>query len=127
MNDYLSDMLTRIRNGQSIHKLSVKQKKIKICILVLNVLWEEGYIRGYNFSVDNPNEVNILLKYHNNLPVIKKIERVSKPSKRIYSSIKSLWQVNNTGIYILSTPKGILSDIKAKQLNTGGEVICKVM
>ena len=126
MNDYLSDMLTRIRNGQSVRKLIVKQRNTKVCIGVFNILWEEGFIRG--FSINTLGEVEISLKYYNNLPVIKIIERISKPGRRIYSPIKTLWQIDNkSGIFIISTSKGIMSDYKARQLNIGGEVLCRIV
>jgi small subunit ribosomal protein S8 len=127
MTDYLSDMLTRIRNGQHVSKISIKQRKTKLCLSVLDILWKEGFIRGYNYNDENQNEVNILLKYYKNLPVIKKIETVSKPGKRIYSSSKILWHINNDlGIFILSTPKGVISDSQARKLNVGGEILCHI-
>ena len=126
MNDYLSDMLTRIRNGQSVRKLIVKQRNTKVCVGVLNILWEEGFIRGFN--INSTNEIEILLKYYNNLPVIKTIERISKSSRRVYSPIKTLWKIDNkSGIFVISTSKGIMSDSKARQLNIGGEVLCRIV
>lgn len=132
--DPLSNLLTCIRNGQRAHKLSIKYKTSKLSNSVLDVLFREGYILGYKFinedlnkSIGNQKEIIIYLKYYNFEPVIHEIKRVSTPGCRIYTSIKNLpksW--NGLGIYILSTSKGILSDKEARNINIGGEIICKV-
>ena len=129
MTDPLGDMLTRIRNGQQANKQKISSPASKLRSNVLEVLKREGYIRGYEKSEVKHGiaELQIELKYHEGLPVIREIHRVSKPGRRVYSGIKDLGNVyNGLGISILSTPKGVLSDNEARQQNVGGEVLCKV-
>lgn len=129
MTDPLSDMLTRIRNGQRTNKSFVLSPGSKLRSNVLEVLKREGYIRGYSSEqVDNGmSELRIELKYHDGQPVIKELHRVSKPGCRVYSGIKDLSRVyNGLGISILSTPRGVLSDGEARTHNVGGEVLCTV-
>lgn len=130
MNDQISDMLTRIRNGQraGLAKISLYKPSSKICLKILNVLYKEGYIRGFTLTSQNPLTIEVLLKYDNfGNPTIKQISRISKPSRRFYTNIKLLWNLKaGLGIFILSTPKGVMSHLDAKILNTGGEVICSI-
>lgn len=129
MNDPLGDMLTRIRNAQMRGKTSVISPASKLRRWVLDVLQEEGYIRGYSVSeTDNGSgELQIELKYYEGEPVIREIQRVSKPGRRVYSSVKTMPIVRNgLGISIISTPKGVMSDNAARENNVGGEVLCRV-
>lgn len=129
MSDPLGDMLTRIRNGQRIQKPTVRCPASRLRANVLEVLQKEGYIRGYHRIEDDPikPQIEIELKYHGGNPVIQEISRVSKPGRRVYSSIKDLPRVyKGLGISILSTPRGVMSDAEARAANVGGEVLCKV-
>jgi len=129
LSDPLGDMLTRIRNGQRSGKSSVLSPASKLRANVLEVLKKEGYIRGFerHDSSKGRPELNIELKYYEGEPVIKAISRVSKPGRRVYSAIKDLPKVRNgLGISILSTPRGVMSDVEARAANVGGEVLCRV-
>lgn len=128
MTDPLGDMLTRIRNGQRANKTVVGAPVSKLRERVLEVLKREGYIRGYELAEDGGKPVfNIELKYHEGQPVIRTITRVSKPGRRVYSSVKDLPRIRNgLGISIVSTPKGVLSDAEARDANVGGEVLCTI-
>ncbi len=129
MSDPLSDMLTRIRNGQRARKRSVTAPASKLRSGVLEVLKREGFIRGYSQYELRPglNELKIELKYHEGDPVIREINRVSTPGRRVYSKIKDLSRMyDGLGISILSTPRGVLSDGEARAANVGGEVLCQV-
>jgi small subunit ribosomal protein S8 len=129
MNDPLGDMLTRIRNAQMRGKNSVVSPSSKLRRWVLDVLQDEGYIRGYSETQhDNgTSELSIELKYYEGEPVIKEIQRVSKPGRRVYSSVKTMPVVRNgLGISIVSTPKGVMSDNNARENNVGGEILCRV-
>ena len=129
INDPLGDMLARIRNAQMRHKTKVTTPASKLREHVLDVLAEEGYIRGYA-RVDysgGKSEFEIELKYFDGEPVIKDIKRVSTPGRRVYSSVKNLPRVNNgLGISVLSTPKGIMADHAARDANVGGEILFTV-
>ena len=129
INDPLGDMLTRIRNAQMRRKTKVTTPTSKLRERVLEVLMEEGYIRGYA-RVDydgGKSEFEIELKYFDGEPVIKDIKRVSTPGRRVYSSVKDLPTVaNGLGVAILSTPKGVMSDSQARTENVGGEILCNV-
>ncbi|SHO67571.1 SSU ribosomal protein S8P [Pseudoxanthobacter soli DSM 19599] len=129
MTDPLGDMLTRIRNAQMRRKSKVATPASSLRGRVLDVLASEGYIRGYT-SVDfedGRSEFEIELKYYDGEPVIRTIERVSKPGRRVYASVKALPRVaNGLGVSILSTPKGVMSDHDARDQNVGGEVLCRV-
>jgi len=129
MTDPIGDMLTRIRNAQMRKKSKVSTPASRQRQRVLDVLQAEGYIRGYS-SVEQdgkPAEFDIELKYFDGEPVIREIERVSKPGRRVYASVKNLPRVmNGLGVSILSTPKGVMSDTEARDHNVGGEVICTV-
>ncbi len=129
MSDPLGDMLTRIRNGQRAHKSAIESPASRLRSNVLEVLQREGFIRGYSESEMKPGiaELRIELKYHEGAPVIREINRVSKPGRRVYSKIKDLPRVyNGLGISILSTPRGVMSDSEARTANVGGEVLCQV-
>ncbi len=129
MSDPLSDMLTRIRNGQRARKSSVTAPASKLRSGVLEVLKREGFIRGYSQYALRPglDEFKIELKYHEGDPVIREINRVSTPGRRVYSKIKDLSRMyDGLGISILSTPRGVLSDNEARAANVGGEVLCQV-
>ena len=129
MSDPLGDMLSRIRNAQRAHKPVVRTPASKIRANVLEVLQREGYIRGYTRENVRPgvNELSIELKYVDGEPVIREIDRVSTPGRRIYSRISDLPRIyNGLGIAILSTPRGIMSDNEARAPNVGGEVLCRV-
>ena len=129
MTDPIGDLLTRIRNGQRASKSAVISPSSKLRVNVLEVLKREGYIRGYETEQVRPgiNQVRIELKYHEGGPVIRHIQRVSKPGRRVYSKIRDLPRVyNGLGISILSTPSGVMSDNEARAANVGGEVICDV-
>lgn len=128
-SDPIGDMLTRIRNGQKARKSTIVSPASSFRENVLEVLKEEGYIRGYvrEKVSDGIEQIKIELKYYENQPVIQQITRMSKPGRRVYAKIKDLKPINNgLGIVVLSTPKGILSDGKARELNVGGEVLCNV-
>ncbi|MGI9382555.1 MAG: 30S ribosomal protein S8 [Methyloligellaceae bacterium] len=129
MTDPLGDMLTRIRNAQMRNKSKVSTPASKLRGRVLDVLEEEGYIRGYA-AVDydgGRSEFEIELKYFDGDPVIKELKRVSKPGRRVYSSVRDIPTIaNGLGVTILSTPKGVMSDSKARDQNVGGEVLCSV-
>jgi len=129
INDPLGDMLSRIRNAQMRHKTKVTTPASKLRERVLDVLAEEGYIHGYA-RVDytgGKSEFEIELKYFDGEPVIKDIKRVSTPGRRVYSSVKDLPTVaNGLGVAILSTPKGVMSDSRARNENVGGEILCNV-
>lgn len=129
MTDPLGDMLTRIRNAQMRNKSKVSTPASKLRRRVLDVLEDEGYIRGYAQieHQDKPVEFEIELKYFDGEPVIKELRRVSRPGRRVYSSVRNLPTVaNGLGVAILSTPKGVMSDAKARAENVGGEVLCSV-
>ncbi|MBQ8250570.1 MAG: 30S ribosomal protein S8 [Alphaproteobacteria bacterium] len=129
MTDPLGDMLTRIRNGGLAHKSFVTAPASKLRASVLEVLKREGYIRDFERIDVRPgvSEFKIELKYFEDKPVIKEIQRVSTPGRRVYSKVKDLPRFyNGLGIYVLSTPSGVMSDHEARQANLGGEVLCKV-
>jgi len=128
MTDPLGDMLTRIRNGQQAKKDSVVSPSSKLRARVLDVLQREGYIRGYSEEeLGRHKGLRIELKYFEGEPAIKFVARVSKPGRRVYSASRELPTVRNgLGITIVSTPKGVLSDIEARDQNVGGEVLAEV-
>ena len=127
MSDNIADMLTRIRNGQKSKLLNVALPMSNLKCAVLDVLKSEGFILGYTKDIEK-RAINISLKYSRiGEPAISEVHKVSKPGKRIYSSIEDLpGYFNNMGIHILSTSHGVMSDRQAKKDNVGGEVICKV-
>ena len=129
MSDTLGDMFTRIRNGQTTNKKVVDAPASRFRKNVLEVLKREGFIRNFEEKEMRPgiNFFEIELKYYNGKPVISEIKRVSKPGRRVYSSIKNLQKTyNGLGISILSTPRGVMSDNEAREANVGGEVLCTI-
>ena len=129
INDPIGDLITRIRNAQMRNKSKVNMPGSKLRERVLEVLKSEGYIRGYATLEHSSgrSEIEIELKYFDGEPVIREIERVSKPGRRVYASVKNLPRVNNgLGISVLSTPKGIMADHAARDANVGGEVLFTV-
>ncbi|MEZ5852197.1 MAG: 30S ribosomal protein S8 [Hyphomicrobiaceae bacterium] len=128
-NDPLGDMLTRIRNAQTRRRPKVVTPASNLRARVLDVLAEEGYIRGYT-RVDHKtglSELEIELKYTNGQPAIREIARVSKPGRRVYAPLRDIPTVaNGLGVAILSTPKGVMSDTRAREEKVGGEVLCSV-
>ena len=129
MNDPLGDMLTRIRNAQMRRKSKVMTPGSRLRANVLDVLRDEGYIRGYSSAEfgNGRTEFEIELKYFEGEPVIREIQRVSKPGRRVYSAVDSMPRVaNGLGITIISTPKGVMADHSAREQNVGGEVLCRV-
>ncbi|PCJ59889.1 MAG: 30S ribosomal protein S8 [Rhodospirillaceae bacterium] len=129
ISDPLSDMLTRIRNGQRAHLDIVSSPASKLLASVLDVLQVEGFIRGYSRREVRTgiSAIEIELKYHEGDPVIREIRRISKPGCRVYSGIQDLAKVyGGLGISILSTPKGVMSDHQARVAHVGGEVLCRV-
>ena len=128
MNDPLGDLLSRIRNAQMRNKSKVSSPGSKLRESVLEVLKSEGYIRGYTVTErEGRAELDIELKYFEGEPVIREIERISKPGRRVYASVKNLPRINNgLGVTIVSTPKGVMADHAARDANVGGEVLCTV-
>ncbi|MGE3916098.1 MAG: 30S ribosomal protein S8 [Hyphomicrobiaceae bacterium] len=129
MNDPLGDMLTRIRNALERRRPKVSTPASNLRGRVLDVLLEEGYIRGYS-KVEHRtgvSEFDIELKYNNGQPAIREIKRISKPGRRVYSPVKDLVPVaNGLGVAILSTPKGVMTDTRARDEKVGGEVLCSI-
>ena len=129
MNDPIGDMLTRIRNAQLRGRLTVLTPGSKLRACVLDVLSDEGYIRGYEKMTGNDGHpaIEISLKYFDGTPVIREVKRVSKPGRRVYLGIKDIPQVRQgLGVSIVSTSQGVMSDSAARIANVGGEVICTV-
>ena len=129
MNDPIGDMLTRIRNAQMRGKSTVSTPASKLRAWVLDVLADEGYIRGYEktTSTDGHGAIEISLKYFDGVPVIRELKRVSKPGRRVYLGVKDIPQVRQgLGVSIVSTPQGVMSDAIARAKNVGGEVLCTV-
>jgi len=129
MNDPLGDMLTRIRNAQMRGKSTTTSPSSKLRKWVLDVLKDEGYIRGYEETTDKNGHpaVEISLKYYEGTPVIRELKRVSKPGRRVYLGVKDIPVVRQgLGVSIVSTPKGVMSDASARSANVGGEVLCTV-
>lgn len=129
INDPVGDLITRIRNAQMRRHSTLAVPASKLRGWVLDVLATEGYIRGYS-RVEKDGEkpaFEVELKYFEGEPVIQKIRRISKPGRRVYSSVRDLPSVRNgLGISIVSTPKGVMSDAAARDANVGGEVLCEV-
>jgi small subunit ribosomal protein S8 len=129
VNDPIGDMIARIRNAQMRNKSKVSMPGSKQRERVLEVLKTEGFIRGYASvaHASGRNELEIELKYFDGEPVIREIERISKPGRRVYASVRALPRINNgLGVAILSTPKGVMADHEARDANVGGEIICTV-
>ena len=128
MSDPIADMLTRIRNAQSVNKLSVSMPASKLKGAIANVLKDEGYIDDFAVQANDGKPVlSISLKYYAGRPVIEKIDRVSKPGLRVYKGSQNIPKVmNGLGVTILSTSKGVMTDRKAQAAGIGGEVLCVV-
>jgi small subunit ribosomal protein S8 len=127
MSDPIADMLTRIRNAQSVDKTAVTMPSSKLKVAIAQVLKDEGYIDGFAVKGDNKAELEIALKYYAGRPVIERIERVSRPGLRIYRGRHDIPQVmNGLGVAIVTTPQGVMTDRKARAAGVGGEVLCYV-
>jgi small subunit ribosomal protein S8 len=128
INDPLGDLLTRIRNAQMRNKNKVSSPNSRLRESVLEVLKAEGYIRGYAVvEREGRSEIEIELKYFDGEPVIRELERISKPGRRVYTSVRNLPRINNgLGVAIVSTPKGVMADHDARDANVGGEILCTV-
>jgi small subunit ribosomal protein S8 len=129
MTDPIADMLTRIRNANSVRKKTVTMPASRMKVGIAQVLKEEGYVNGYEVVEAKPcSQLEVSLKYGpDGEYVIRGLQRVSKPGRRVYSSVKDLPQVlRGLGTYILSTPQGVVSDQAARDRKVGGEILCKV-
>lgn len=129
MNDPLGDMLTRIRNGQQARKTTARCAASKLHAHVLDVLKDEGYIRGYSEEEIRPGikDIVIELKYHDGAPVIREIQRISKPGRRVYTNVQDMpLEHGGLGVFILSTPQGVMADHSARDAKVGGEILCRV-
>ena len=128
MSDPIADMLTRIRNAQLVEKSAVTMPASKLKVAIAQVLKDEGYIDGYRIVEDGgKRQLEIGLKYYAGRPVIERIERVSRPGLRVYKGRDAIPQVmNGLGVAIVTTPKGVMTDRKARQTGVGGEVLCYV-
>ena len=128
LTDPIGDMLARIKNSQLRNHKKVEMPSSNFKMKIADVLKNEGYINGFNVDKNDNKQVLIIdLKYNSGSPVISVIERISKPGRRVFSSAHSLPKINNgLGIAIISTPKGVMTDIDARKQKVGGEIICKV-
>ena len=128
MSDPIADMLTRIRNAQMVEKVSVTMPSSKVKVAIAQVLKDEGYIDDFAVKSEGAKtELNIALKYYAGRPVIERIERVSRPGLRVYKGRDAIPQVQNgLGVAIVTTPKGVMTDRKARANGVGGEVLCYV-
>ena len=127
LSDPIGDMLARIKNAQVRNHSKVSLPSSKFKAKIADVLKSEGYIIDYKINDDKKPSIEINLKYNSGNPVINTIERISKPGRRIFSSASSLPKINNgLGIAIVSTPKGVMTDVNARKNKLGGEIICKV-
>jgi small subunit ribosomal protein S8 len=129
VNDPVGDLIARINNAQMRKKPKISTPGSRLRVSVLEVLKNEGFIRGYT-SVDHSDgrsEIEVELKYFDGQPVIREMSRVSKPGRRVYVAVRNLPRINNgLGVAILSTPKGVMADHDARDANVGGEVLCTV-
>ena len=128
MSDPIADMFTRIRNGQRVKKDAVSMPSSKLKVAIAQVLKDEGYIDGFSVKADSAKpELEVRLKYYAGRPVIEHIERVSRPGLRVYKGRHDIPNVmNGLGVAIVTTPKGVMTDRKARQAGIGGEVLCYV-
>ena len=128
MSDPIADLLTRIRNAQMVNKTTVSVPSSKVKVAIAQVLKDEGYIDGFEVKSEaGKAELQISLKYYAGRPVIERIERVSRPGLRVYKGAQSIPQVQNgLGVAIVTTPKGVMTDRKARAAGVGGEVLCYV-
>ena len=129
LSDPIGDMIARIKNAQMRNHKTVELPSSNFKIKISDILKSEGYIHDYKTNSENNKSILLIyLKYHSGNPVISTIERVSKPGRRIFSRAESLPKINNgLGIAIVSTPKGVMTDIDARKQKVGGEMICKVV
>ena len=124
MKNYLWNMFANIKNGQLTNRNFIIQPRKRICESYLKLLWREGFILGYNIDCTNKNQIKIFLKYKNGKPLINSCRLLSKPSRRIYYSIKQIWKIDsNKSFIIFSTNKGLKSIIECKKLRIGGEPV----
>lgn len=128
MSDPIADMLTRIRNAQSVNKSAVAMPSSNVKVAIAKVLKDEGYIEDFNVTQEGGKaELRIALKYYVGRPVIERLERVSRPGLRVYKGRNELPSVmNGLGVAIVSTPQGVMTDRKARATGVGGEVLCFV-
>ena len=128
MSDPIADMLTRIRNAQGVKKTTVAMPSSKVKVAIANVLKDEGYIEDFAVTSEGGKaELKVGLKYYAGRPVIERLERVSRPGLRVYKGKDEIPSVmNGLGVAILSTPKGVMSDAKAREQNVGGEILCSI-
>jgi len=129
LSDPIGDMIARVKNAQDRNHKKVELPSSNFKTKIADILKNEGFIKNFNVSTDDSNKsiLSLELKYHSGNPVISAFERVSKPGRRIFSSADGLPKINNgLGIAIISTPKGVMTDIDARKQRVGGEIICKV-
>ena len=128
LSDPIGDMIARVKNAQARYHKKVELPSSNFKSKIADILKNEGFIKDFKVSsIEKKNILSLELKYHSGNPVISNFERVSKPGRRIFSSADSLPKINNgLGIAILSTPKGVMTDIDARKQKVGGEIICKV-
>jgi small subunit ribosomal protein S8 len=128
MSDPIADLLTRIRNAQMVAKESVSVPASKVKVAIAQVLKDEGYVDGFKVVQEaGKSELVIVLKYYAGRPVIERIERVSRPGLRVYKGSEAIPQVKNgLGVAIVTTPRGVMTDRKARATGVGGEVLCYV-
>ena len=128
LSDPIGDMIARIKNAQSRNHKKVDLPSSNFKVKIAEILKNEGFVKDFKInSEDNKNLLSLELKYHSGNPVINTFERVSKPGRRIFSSADGLPKINNgLGIAIVSTPKGVMTDLDARKQRVGGEIICKV-
>jgi small subunit ribosomal protein S8 len=127
MKNYLWNMFANIKNGQLTQRSFIFHPRKKICESYLHILWREGYILGYTIDPKNKKQLKIFLKYRNNKPAINSLNLISKPSKRIYYSIKQIWKIDSSKSFIIfSTNKGLKSIVECKKLRLGGEPVLVV-
>ena len=128
LSDPIGDMIARVKNAQARNHKKVELPSSNFKSKIADILKNEGFIKNFNISKEDKKPIlSLELKYHSGNPVISNFERVSKPGRRIFSSAESLPKINNgLGIAIVSTPKGVMTDIDARKQRVGGEIICKV-
>ena len=128
LSDPIGDMIARVKNAQARNHKKVELPSSNFKSKIADILKNEGFIKDFKVSTEEKkNILSLELKYHSGSPVISNFERVSKPGRRIFSSADSLPKINNgLGIAILSTPKGVMTDIDARKQKVGGEIVCKV-
>ena len=124
MKNYLWNMFANIKNGQLTKRSFIYQTRKKICESFLKILWQEGFILGYNIDSKDPNLLKIFLKYNNGRPAINSLKVISKPSRRIYFSSKQIWKIDSSKSFIIfSTSKGLKTILDCKKLKIGGEPV----